>query len=305
MSAPLIPVTLCENLRTASYIPFYLAYAGDYWRAAGLDVTLWMSPEPAETAAALLDGRVPVSWGGPMRVMMHHNEDRDCPLVCFAQVVSREPFYLIGREPKPNFRFQDLVGPKVAITSEVPTPWHLLQEDLTRAGIDPASLNRAPDRTMAENSEALRAGEIDVVQLFEPYADDLLAPGDGHIWHRFAERGDVAFTTFYTTRRFTQEGRDICIRLVRGIAAALTDAYELPAGDVAKTVSEFFPERSQASLTRIITHFREEELWARSPELPADAFVRLKGALLSGGLIDYDVPYDNVIDQALSSGDPK
>ena len=90
-----IAVTLCENLRTASYIPFYLAHNADYWRNAGLDVKLWPAPDPKETAEALLEGRVSVSWGGPMRVMMHHDKDRNCPLVCFAQVVARDPFVLV------------------------------------------------------------------------------------------------------------------------------------------------------------------------------------------------------------------
>ena len=300
-----IAMTLCENLRTVSYVPFYLAYAGGYWSDVGLDVTLWTAPDPSQTAEALLDGRVAVSWGGPMRVMMHHNQDRNCPLVCFAQVVSRDPFALIGREPNPNFRFRDLVGPKVAITAEVPTPWMLLQEDLRRAGIDPATLNRTPERSMAENSELLRAGDIDIVQVFEPYADDLVAPGHGHVWHRASERGDVAFTSFYTTRRFAAEGRETCIRLVHGIEAALTALHQKPANDIAHAVAAFFPDRPEASLTRIIENFHASQLWATSPELPADAFVRLKCALLSGGLISYDVPYEHVVDQALSSSDPK
>ncbi len=300
-----IAVTLCENLRTASYIPFYLAHNAGYWRKAGLDVKLWTAPDPKQSAEALLDGRVSVSWGGPMRVMMHHDKDRNCPLVCFAQVVARDPFVLIGREPNLNFQFHDLVGPRVAITSEVPTPWMLLQEDLYRCGIEPSTLNRTTDRSMGDNAHALRTGNVDVVQVFEPYADDLVAPGHGYVWHRTAARGDVAFTSFYTTRHFTEESREACIRLVRGINMALTGVHNLPAKDVASAVAAFFPDRPEASLVRIIENYRASHIWAGRPELPAHSFVRLKGALLSGGFINYDVPYEHVIDQALSSREPK
>ena len=131
--------------------------------------------------------------------MMHHDKDRNCPLVCFAQVVARAPFVLVGREPNLNFQFHDLVGPRVAITSEVPTPWMLLQEDLYRCGIEPSTLNRTADRCMGDNTNAQRTGSVDVVQVFEPFADDLVAPGHGYVWHRAAVRGDVAFTSFYTT----------------------------------------------------------------------------------------------------------
>ncbi|MGH8696979.1 MAG: ABC transporter substrate-binding protein, partial [Burkholderiales bacterium] len=96
-------LTLCENMRAVPYVPFYLALAGDYWRSEGLDIRHVLSPRTSRTATALLDGSVDVSWGGPMRVMMHHDADPGCPLVCFAQVVARDPFLLVGRSRKPAF----------------------------------------------------------------------------------------------------------------------------------------------------------------------------------------------------------
>ena len=33
---------------------------------------------------------------------------------------------------------------------------------------------------------ALRHGELDVVQLFEPYAEELIDSGDGHVWYAAA-----------------------------------------------------------------------------------------------------------------------
>ena len=172
-------IVLYENLRTPSYTPFYLAQAEGLFEAEGVDVELRLSPAPAETAAGLVEGRADVAFGGPMRVMMHHDAahraGRTSPLVCFAQVVARDPFLLVGRAPNPAFRFEDLVGPRVAVAVDVPTPWMTLFDDLDRAGIEPASLNRTPDAPMADNAAALERGEIDVVQVFEPYADRLVS----------------------------------------------------------------------------------------------------------------------------------
>ena len=103
-------LTLCENMRAVPYVPFYLALAGGYWESEGLDIRHVVSPSTSRTATALLEGSVDVSWGGPMRVMMHHDADPACPLVCFAQVVARDPFLLVGRTRKPAFRWHDLVG---------------------------------------------------------------------------------------------------------------------------------------------------------------------------------------------------
>ncbi|GIT25688.1 MAG: hypothetical protein CM1200mP41_17320 [Gammaproteobacteria bacterium] len=120
-----------------------------------------------------------------MRVMMHHDADRACPLVCFCQVVARDPFLLIGRTPNQNFQFSDLSELRIGVASEVPTPQMTFQDDLKRAGINPSSLAWGTRLTMEENVAALRRGNLDVVQIFEPYADDLITNGDGHLWHRF------------------------------------------------------------------------------------------------------------------------
>ena len=96
-------LTLCENMRAVPYVPFYLALAGGLLGSEGLDVRHVVSPSTSRTATALLDGSVDVSWGGPMRVMMHHDADPRCPLVCFGQVVGARP--VPSRRPRRKPRF--------------------------------------------------------------------------------------------------------------------------------------------------------------------------------------------------------
>ena len=55
------------------------------------------------------------------------------------------------------------------------------------------------------------------------------------------------------------------------------------------------------ALARIVSGYRAAGLWPRTPALPAAAFVRLKAALLAGGLTMYDVPYAHAVDEELSS----
>jgi len=293
-------LTLCENMRAVPYVPFYLAFAGGYWQSEGLDIRHVVSPSTSRTATALLEGTVDVSWGGPMRVMMHHDGDPACPLVCFAQVVARDPFILVGRTRKAAFRWHDLVGLRVAPAGDVPTPWMTFQDDLQRAGLDPASIAGRRVRPMTRNLDAYRRGTVDVVQVFEPYADALLSEGRGHVWHRFTERGDIAYTTFYAPRRFTHARREACRRLVRGIARAQAALFVATPAAIADAVASFLPKLSRAALTRIIGAYRSSGLWSRQPDLPAAPYLRLKAALVSGGLIRSDPPYERLVDAELS-----
>src|SRR5689334_14842540 len=210
-------ITLQENLRGVLYAPFYAALALGTYRREGVAVEFVSAPEPARAVEGLFAGTVDVAWGGPMRVMQTYDRRADCDLVCFAEAVTRDPFFLIGRQPRPDFTFADLYGKRVATVSEVPTPWLCLQEDLRRAGLDPDELPRVADRTMADNSAALRRGEFDVVQLFQPFAEDLVASGDGHIWYAAATRGPTSYTSFYTPRRTLTARREELKKLVRGL----------------------------------------------------------------------------------------
>ncbi len=295
----MVRLRLCENMRAFGYAPFYVALAQGHFAQAGIEVDLITSPSASRTGAMLLEGAADVSWGGPMRVMMHHQADPECPLVCFAQIVARDPFVLVGRTPNLQFRFHDLLGLRVAVANEVPTPWLTFQDDLARAGIDPSSLHRTPDGSMAASAAALLAGEADVVQVFEPHVDLLVAAGC-HIWHRFSDRGDIGYTTFYTTRAFAAGQREACRRLVQAMAAAQHAFHAATTEDIAATIAPFFPTFDQAVMARIVRGYRDAGLWARTPALPVTAFMRLKAALVSGGLIDRDIPFDRIVDAGLS-----
>ncbi len=210
-------ITLQESLRGLFYAPFYVALARNAYAAEGVEVRFASSPRPGDAARNVMDGVVDVCWGGPMRVMQAYQQIPGCDLVSFAEVVTRDPFLLVGREPRPSFALGDLVGPRVATVSEVPTPWMCLQEDLRRAGIAPSRLTRVANRTMADNVAALRQGEVDVIQVFEPFAATLIADGAGHVWYAQAGRGPTSYTTFYARRGLLEARRDELHRMVRAM----------------------------------------------------------------------------------------
>src|ERR1700722_13472665 len=159
-------ITLSENFRALFYTPFYAAHATGAYEAEKVEVRLRESLDPALTAADLRAGRVDVMWGGPLRVLLTHAADPASDVVCFCDVVARDPFFVIGREPRPDFRPRDLVGVRFALVAEVPTPWLCLQDDIRRDGADPAAIDRTHGPSMADNAVALREGRLDAIQVF-------------------------------------------------------------------------------------------------------------------------------------------
>jgi NitT/TauT family transport system substrate-binding protein len=121
------PIKLAENFHAVFYAPFYAAAALGFFAREGVDIALIDSPAPGDAISGVLDGTIDVTWGGPMRVMKAHDIDPRSPLVCFCEVVARDPFFLVGPGSRAPFRLADLLRLRVAVVSEVPTPWMCLR----------------------------------------------------------------------------------------------------------------------------------------------------------------------------------
>lgn len=293
-------ITLHENFRAVFYAPFYTAFALDAFAAEGVDVRLETSDAPGPTARNRFDDAPGVWWGGPMRILVDRDRDPGSTLVSFCEVVTRDPFFLVGREPRPDFSLPDLSGLRIATVSEVPTPWMCLQEDIKQAGIDPAALDRLADQSMAANADALRAGTMDVIQIFEPFVEQLVEAGEGHIWYAAANRGPTSYTSFYTTEQTLIDHRDIVLAMIRAMFRTQTWLRVATAETVAETIAPYFPDLSAATLSGCIARYKSLGLWGNDPFLPEAGFERLKASCLSGGLIEHGAPYDQCVDNRLA-----
>jgi len=295
-----MPLTLQESLRGLLYAPYYAALALGAYRREGIAVDFASATSPAEAPVGLFAGTVDVAWGGPMRVMQMYESRTDCDLVCFGEVVTRDPFLLIGREPRPDFALADLYGKRVATVSEVPTPWLCLQEDLRRAGLDPEALPRIADRTMADNAAAFRRGELDVVQLFEPFAEELIAAGEGHLWYAAATRGPTAYTSFYTRRSVLAARRDELKKLVRGLYRTQKWLHTKPPEALADAVRSFFPSVPPTLLRAAVGRYQALGIWGRNPILARAGYDRLTAGLVSGHFVKSGAPFEQAVDNSLA-----
>lgn len=295
-----MPITLQENLRGILYTPFYAALELGAYRREGVEVGFVSAPEPARAVEGLFAGTVDVAWGGPMRVMQTYDSRTDCDLVCFGEAVTRDPFFLIGPEPHPHFTFADLYRKRVATVSEVPTPWLCLQEDLRRAGLDPDALPRIADRTMPENVAALRRGEFDVVQLFQPFAEELINAGDGHLWYAAATRGPTSYTSFYTRRTTLSARREELKKVVRGLYRTQKWLHASPPEAISDAVQQFFPSVPALLLQAAITRYLELGTWGRNPILPRGGYDRLRAGLISARFVKQAAPFEQAVDNTLA-----
>jgi len=256
-----MPIRLMENFRAVFYAPYYAAVALGFYEREGVDVELLTSDAPGDAVAKLIDGEIELTWGGPMRVMKAHDEDSHSPLVNFCEVVSRDPFFLIGPRTQRPFRLADLEHLRFASVSEVPTPWMCLQQDLRDQGIDPSRLTRFSDRGMTCNYHALQAGDVEVMQTFEPFVSMAEREGVGEVLYASSTRGPTAYTAFIGTRAACGTCRDELAAMTRAITKTLAWIYDNPAEELARAVSPFFPDLPPEVLACSLRRYRDAGLW--------------------------------------------
>ena len=293
-------IKLSENFRAVFYAPFYATLALGLFAREGVDVQLIDSSTPGSATTGLLDGSIDVTWGGPMRVMKSRDEPNGPDLVCFCDVVRRDPFYLLAR-PKtsaagsPPFALADLARLKLGSVSEVPTPWLCLQHDLREIGIDPAKVNRVANRTMAENLAGLARGDIDVAQMFEPFASQAVASGAGVIVHAASGRGPTAYTTFLATRESVARNKAAFAAMTRAVShmQAWLGAHSMD--ELASVVAAYFGHVPRADLVAAFTRYKAAGLWADTTPVSRAGFDRLAQSLASGGFIKRVPTYEDCV----------
>jgi NitT/TauT family transport system substrate-binding protein len=294
-----MPIKLAENFRAVFYAPFYATHALGFHAREGVEVELVSSPAPAAAQSALFDGSIDISWGGPMRVMKARDQDVGSPLVCFCEIVGRDPFFLVGRSNRAPFRLADLPRLKLATVSEVPTPWLCLQHDLREHGIDPDRLDRIANRTMADNLAALRKGELDVVQLFEPYVSLALLAGAGEVLYAASVRGPTVYTTYLATRDSIARNRAAFTAMTRATRRMQVWLAEHGGDELAAVAAPFYPGVAPDILARSLGRYLDAGLWSSTTDVSREGFARLAAGLRSGGFISHLPRYEDCVEHSL------
>ncbi|MGA0424542.1 MAG: ABC transporter substrate-binding protein [Alphaproteobacteria bacterium] len=287
-------VTAYENLRGLVYSPFYIGLAEGLFKEAGVELTAKLSPAGEETVAGAIAGRVEVSWGGPMRVMREHDKDPSSQLVCFGLAVQKDPFLIIGAKANTEFTPANLLTKRLAVATTAPTPWLLLQEDLRRLGFDPSAIELTDPVDPQEALEGLNS-RFDYVLAFEPWGSKAELEKRGFILYAGARRGPLAFTSFYGPRNFLTNRRTAALALMDGLKKSLSRINSINPAEAATKIKPWFDNFDEALLAAAIGRYQRLNLWPLDTDITADGFVRLKSSLISGGFIETDAAYENIV----------
>jgi NitT/TauT family transport system substrate-binding protein len=290
-------IKLAENFRAVFYAPFYATHALGLFKQEGIEIELIDSPSPGSGIADMLAGNIDVVWGGPLRVIKQRDQEPDSEnaLLAFCEVVGKDPFFIVGREVQSAFRLSDLSGKKIGVVTEVPTPWLCLQQDLRDEGISIGSLTVNEKNSMGQNLEALKAGEIDYAQYFEPFVSQTIASGAGQVLHAANSRGPTAYTTFISTRKIITHKQQAFEAMIRAIEKMGPWIAAHSGQELASLIAPFYPHVAPDILVQAMDRYKNAGLWFCKKTVSRVGFDRLKLSMRNGGFISCDPAYENCI----------
>jgi NitT/TauT family transport system substrate-binding protein len=294
-------LTVLMPFHTPFYAPLAAGVGLGHFRDEGLDVsTMPAAAFGKGTIPALLDGDIEISLGGLMRSF--ELADRSGPTVVhFAEVCSRNGFFLLSREPRPAFQWSDLIGKTVLSFAEAPTPWQCMLTVLWKHGVDSGRVRIERARPAPDAVAAFRAGHGDFLEQPQPVVERLISEGAGHLAASMGEAtGPVPFTSYMTTPEFLTREPDVMLRFTRGVYRTQRWLAQHGAPEIAAAIAPSFRDIEPETLEASVARYLAQGTWARDPLLRREGYDYLQEILLRGGLITRGERYEVLVNTGLA-----
>lgn len=290
-------MTVLMPFHTPFYTPLSASVALGHFADEDLAVTMMPAAQFGKgTIQALLDGDIEISLGGLMRSF--DLVDHGGPIVVhFAEVCSKSGFFLLSREPRPNFSWPDMIGRTVVGFAEAPTPWQCMLTVLDREGVDASTVNIERERPGPEAIAAFKGGHGDFIEQTQPAIEQLITEGAGHLVASMGEAtGPVPFTSYMTTPAFLKREPDVMLRFTRAIYRTQRWLAGAGAAEVARVIGAHFPEVDAGMRERIVARFQRQDTWSHDPLLRRPGYDYLQTILQHGRFIKNTHRYEDLVD---------
>jgi NitT/TauT family transport system substrate-binding protein len=278
---------------SAFYSPLIATRAAGFLADEGLDATFSIASPTEVPRARLGDGSVHLIQSAVSASFAPLERGETSEIVHFAQINQRDGFLIAAREPDPKFCWGKLAGARVLV-DHGGQPLAMFKFALHRQGVDYGKVIAQDAGTAEQMTRAFRAGEADYVHLQGPAPQQLEKDGVGHVVAAVGEAiGPVAFSSLCSTRSWVRS--DMAQAFMRAYRKAQAWVLDTPAGEIARIEAPYFEGIDTDVLERTIAFYQGLGNWARTSEIPRDAYEVTLDVFAHSGLISKRHAYDVVI----------
>ena len=161
-------VSLSEVTRSVFYAPQYVAINQGFFEEEGITLELSNGQGADKVMTAVISGQVDIGFSGPEACVYVYNEGKEDYAIVFAQLTKRDGSFLVGREPEPDFSWENLKGSYIIGGRKGGMPEMTLEYVLRKHGLEPNVDLTVNSVQFAVMAGAFTGGTGEYVALFEP-----------------------------------------------------------------------------------------------------------------------------------------
>ncbi|WP_096270983.1 ABC transporter substrate-binding protein [Paucisalibacillus globulus] len=296
-------IKIGEVTRSLFYAPQYVAIEKGFFEEEGLNVELQTTWGGDKTMTALLSDGIDVALVGSETSIYVYAQDSKDFAVNFAQLTQTDGTFLVAKEDKPDFNWEDLTDSNFLGQRKGGMPQMVGEFVLKNHGIDPHNdLSLHQNIDFANIPGAFLSGDYEYVQLFEPTASVFEKEGNGYVVASFGEEsGHVPYTVFMAKQSYIDDNPENVEKFTRAIYKAQQWVQETDSKEIAETIQEYFEDVDLDILTSSIERYKNQDSFATDPILDEEEWNNLKDIMNEAGeLPEVDIPYEELVNTEIA-----
>ena len=293
-------ITIAEVAHSIFYAPMYAADNLGYFEEEGIDADIVLTSGADAVAAAVMSGDAEVGFCGSEQSIYIYNGGEKDYLINFAGLTKRDGSFIVGRSNK-EFSIEDLKGSHIIAGREGGMPAMTLAYTLNENGISLKDLNFDTSIAFASMNGAFISGTGDYVTVFEPSGMQLEKEGYGHVVASLGKLGgEVPYTTFMTRGSYIEKNSDVIKGFTEAIQKGLDYTFTHTDEEVAKAITDYFPDISLNDLKEVIKRYRENDSWYSTTFITEEGFKRVQDIMKNSDKLEKEAPYDKLVNNRYS-----
>lgn len=268
---------------SAFYAPLLVTIAGGFLEEVGLKPEYRPAEEGESVPDMLRRGEFQLSQSAVATSFADLEAGKDVDVVHFAQINERDGFFLAGREPMADFRWDMLKGQEVLVDHFF-QPMAMLRYGLHRQRVSLDELKVMDAGDVTNMDRAFRSGRGAFVHQQGPAPQQLEQDGIGHVVAAVGDAvGPVAFSSLCATREWlaTDQARAFMTAYRRGREWVRTgDPLKL-----AEVLQDQLPGTDPTVLAETLAVYQRLGCWSEGVEISPAAYETLLDVFLHSGAI--------------------
>ena len=295
-------VKVGEVTRSLFYAPLYVALSQGFFADEGLQVDLQTTAGGDKTMTALLSGGIDIALVGSETSIYVYQQGADDPVINFAQLTQTDGTFLVAREKKESFDWDDLKGSVFLGQRKGGMPQMAGEFTLRKHGIDPhRDLELIQNVEFANIPAAFASGTGEYVQLFEPQASIFEKEGKGYVIASFGvESGRLPYTVFMAKKSYIDKNRETVQKFTNAITRAQRWVDDQPAGEIADAVLGFFEGTDRDIAVSVIERYKAQQSYAVGGVIDEAEWNNLLDIMTQAGEITERTPLEAIVDNSFA-----